>query len=156
MMASNKDYQLSRARCDLARAKGFLTPTVIPGDGFTGVWLKDNLLDPFNADMQALVRGVVPLSEAERLQGNYSSIPHAAKPLVPSGAATAPARPNYVVGRRQVRVGDDSLEEGDVEYETRNLGAKGGKGGRPAAAVLATGRGSSFAPVKPLVTMLGH
>ena len=157
MMASNKDYLLSRARCDLARAKGFLTPTPIPGDGFTGVWLKDNLLDPFHADMQALVRGMVPLSEAERLRGNYSSIPHAAKPIVPSVATTAPARSNYAGGRRPLRVGDDdNLEDEDVEYETENLGAKGGKGVRPAGAALATGRGSSFAPVKPLVTMPGY
>ena len=120
---------LSRHRCDLARAKGFLTPTVIPGDGFTGDWLKNNLLDPFEADMQALVRGMVPLSEAERLRGNYSSIPHAAKPLVLSGATTVPARLNYAGGRRPVRVGDDEQEADDVEYETDDLGAKGGKGG---------------------------
>ena len=107
-MASNKDYMLSRHRCDLARAKGFLTPTVIPGDGFTGAWLKDNLLDPFNADMQALVRGMVPLSEAERIHGNYLSIPHAAKPLVPSGATTVLTRPSYAGGRRPMRVGDGS------------------------------------------------
>ena len=136
-----------------------MTPTVIPGDDFTGVWLKDSLLDPFNADMQALVRGMVPLSEAERLHGNYSSIPHAAKPLhvVPSGAATAPARPNYAGVRRPVRVGDDNnLEEDDVEYETEDLGAKGSKGARDLPAGLATGRGPSFTPVKPLVTIPGH
>ena len=55
-----------------------------------------------------------------------------------------------------MRVGDDSQEEDDVEYETEDLGEKGGKGARAPVAVPATGRGYSFAPVKPLVTMPGH
>jgi len=164
-MASNKDYLLSQYRCNLALSKGFLTPTVIPGDGFEpGPWMTANLDEPFNADLQALMRASMPISVADRLRGHYSSIPHASLPFVlpVSTTSTVGTRTGHTGPRntRSIRVGEAECHLCDPDDENvteeEELGATNGKGARASLATSDTGRGTGRGVLKPLVSISGH